>query len=84
MGKWSNFGGKFSGGVSKPFYTPKWHFSRPRNFFSKKNFDTGFGINSVGIPGISPYTKSEQPRIAKKNLTRHAKKGYAVVGLLIF
>ena len=70
--------------MTKQFYAQKLQFFRPRNFFSKKNFDTGFGINSVGIPGISPYTKSEQPRIAKKNLTRHAKKGYAVVGLLIF
>ena len=28
------------------------------------------GISSVGIPEISPYTKSEQPRIAGKPLTR--------------
>ena len=40
----------------------------------------GLGISSVGIPEISPYTKSEQPRIAGKHLTRHAKNGYAVVG----
>ena len=39
----------------------------------------GFGISSVGIPEISPYTKSVQPRIAGKHLTRHAKNGYAVV-----
>jgi len=39
----------------------------------------GLGISSVGIPEISPYTKSEQPRIAGKHLTRHAKNGYAVV-----
>ena len=39
----------------------------------------GFGISSVGIPKISPYTKSEQPRIAGKHLTRQAKNGYAVV-----
>ena len=39
----------------------------------------GLGISSVGIPEISPNTKSEQPRIAGKHLTRHAKNGYAVV-----
>ena len=37
------------------------------------------GLSSVGIPEISPYTKSEQPRIAGKHLTRHTKNGYAVV-----
>ena len=26
----------------------------------------GLGISSVGIPDISPYTKSEQPRVAGK------------------
>ena len=53
----------------------------------------GLGISSVGIPEISPYKKSEQPRIAGKHLTRHTKNSYAVVanianpafaGLLIF
>ena len=39
----------------------------------------GLGISSVGIPEISPYTKSEQPRIAGKHLTRHVKNSYAVV-----
>ena len=39
----------------------------------------GLGISSVGIPEISPYTKSGQPRIAGKHLTRHPKNGYAVV-----
>ena len=48
---------------------------------SKRNFDTGFGISSVGIPKISPYTKSEQPRVAGKHLTRHAKNGYAAVAI---
>ena len=38
----------------------------------------GLGISSVDIPEISPYTKSEQPRIAAKHLTRHAKNGYSV------
>ena len=28
------------------------------------------GISSVGIPEISSYTKSEQPRIAGKHLTK--------------
>ena len=39
----------------------------------------GLGISSVGIPEISPYTKSGQPRIAGEHLTRHAKNSYAVV-----
>ena len=41
----------------------------------------GLGISSVGIPEISPYIKSEQPRIAGKHLTRHAKNGYSVVAI---
>ena len=41
----------------------------------------GLGISSVGIPEISPYTKSQQPRIAGKHLTRHAKNGYSVVAI---
>ena len=51
-------------------------------FLSKRNFDIGFRISSVGILDISPYTKSEQPRIAGKSLTRIAKNGYAAVGIL--
>ena len=39
------------------------------------------GISSVGIPEISPYTKGEQPRIAVKHLTRHAKNGNSVVAI---
>ena len=31
---------------------------------------------------ISPYTKSEQPRVAGKHLTRHAKISYAAVAIL--
>ena len=41
----------------------------------------GLGISSIGIPEISPYTKSEQPRIAGKNLTRYVKNGYSVVAI---
>ena len=41
----------------------------------------GLGISSAGIPEFSPYTKSEQPRIAGKHLTRHAKNGYSVVAI---
>ena len=52
-----------------------------RNFFSKRNFDMVLGISSVGIPEISPHTKSEQPRIAGKFLTRQAKNGYSVVAV---
>ena len=49
--------------------------------FLKRKFDTGIGIISVGIPEISPYTKSEQPRIAGKHLNTHAKNGYSVVAI---
>ena len=41
----------------------------------------GLGISSVGIPEISQYTKSGQPRIEEKPLTRHAKNGYSVVAI---
>ena len=41
----------------------------------------GLGISSVGIPEISPYTKSEQPRVTGKHLTRHTKNGYAAVAI---
>ena len=41
----------------------------------------GLGISSVGIPEISPYTKSEQPTVAEKHLARHAKNGYAAVAI---
>ena len=41
----------------------------------------GLGITTVGISEISPYKKSEQPRIARKHLTRHAKNGYSVVAV---
>ena len=45
----------------------------------------GLGINSVGIPEISPYTKSEQPRVEGKHLfPRYAKSGYAAVAADIF
>ena len=39
----------------------------------------GFEVSSVGIPEISPYMKSEQSRVAGKNLLRHAKNDYAAV-----
>ena len=64
--------------VTKPLYTQKWPYLRPRTFFSKRNFDTRFRISSVGIPEISPYTKSKQPRITGKHLTRLAKNGNSV------
>ena len=67
--------------MTKPFYTSKWHFLRARNFFSKRIFDMGLGITSVGISEISPYKKFEQPRIAEKHLTRHAKNGYSAVAI---
>ena len=41
----------------------------------------GLEISSVGIPEISPYTKPEQPRVAGKHLTIHAKNCYAAVAI---
>ena len=34
----------------------------------------GLGISSVGIPEISPYTKSEQARAAEKHLQQDMQK----------
>ena len=65
----------------KTYKMLKWPFLRSRNFFYKRKFDMGLGISSVGIPEISPYAKSEQPRVAGKHLTRHAKNGYSVVAI---
>ena len=48
--------------VENPRYNLKTPSLRLRNFFSKKNFDTGFEISSVGTPEISPYTKFHQYR----------------------
>ena len=62
-------------------YTQKWPFFLFLNFFSKRNFDTGYEISSFGILEFSLYTKSEQPRIAGKQLTRHVKNGYAAVAI---
>ena len=67
--------------VEKPRYSRKWLILRLRKFFSKRNLDTGFEISSVGILEISPYTKSEQRRVAGKHSTRHAKNGYAAVAI---
>ena len=52
---------------------------RLRNLFSMRNFDTEFEISFVGTMNISSYTKSEQPRVAEKYLTRLAKNGMAAV-----
>ena len=60
---------------------PKMAKFETSKLFSNRNFVTGFGISSVGIREISPYTKSEQPRVAGKHLTKHAKNGYAAVGI---
>ena len=49
--------------------------------FFKKNVDTEYKVSFVGIPKILPYTKSEQPTIAGKHLTRHVKNGYAAVAI---
>ena len=67
--------------MGKTTLHPKMAMFETLNFFSKWNFDTEFGIISVGISGISPYTKSEKPRVAVKHLMRHAKNGYAVVAI---
>ena len=48
-------------------------------FFSKRNFDTGFGISFVGTLDISSNTQSGQPRVAGKPLTRLAKNDMAAV-----
>ena len=68
--------------VGKPRWTRKWPSLRLCNFFSRRNFDRGFEISSVGILDISPYPKSEQHRVAGNHLTRHAKNGYNAVGIL--
>ena len=67
--------------VEKPRYTRKWLCLRLRNFFSKRIFDTRFDIGSVDISEISQHTKSEQPRVAGKHLTRYAENGYAAVAI---
>ena len=67
--------------VEKLRYMQKWPFLRFLNFFSKRNFDTGYEISSVGITDFSVYTKSEQLRIAGKHLTRLVKNGYAAVAI---
>ena len=72
----SKIGGKLEKvtDVQNPCQSLKQLSLRLHNFFPKKNFDTGFEISSVGIPEISPYTKSEQPRVRGKHLTRHQKR----------
>ena len=39
----------------------------------------GFEISFVGTMHISSYTQSEQPTVAGKHLTKHAKDGMAAV-----
>ena len=43
----------------------------------------GFEISTVVILDISPYTKSEQPRIAGKHLTRRAKNSHSATHISI-
>ena len=38
-------------------------------------------VSPICMLDISPYTKSEEPRVAGKHLTRHAKNGYAAVAI---
>ena len=65
--------------MENPHYSLKMPSLRLCNFFSKRNFDTGFKISFVGTMVISSYTQSEQPRLAGKHLTRLAKNGIAAV-----
>ena len=65
--------------MENPRYSLKTPSLGLRNFFSKRNFDTGFEISFVGTIDISSYTQSKQPRIAGKHLTRLAKNGMSVV-----
>ena len=53
--------------VEKGFYSLKTPSLRFCNFFSKRNFDTGFEISFVGTLDISSYTKSEPLRVAGKH-----------------
>ena len=52
---------------------------RFRNFFSKRNLDAGFEIRFAGTIDISSYKQSEQPGVAGKYLTTHAKNGMAAM-----
>ena len=47
-----------------PRYSLKTPSLKLCNFFSKRNFDTGFEISFVGTMDISSYTQYEQPRVA--------------------
>ena len=51
-------------------------------FFKKMNFNMGFEISLVGIQYISTYMKSDQPRVAGKHSTRHAKKQLRCCGYI--
>ena len=65
--------------MTKPLYTSKGHFLKARNFFSKRNLDAGFEIRFAGTIDISSYKQSEQPGVAGKYLTTHAKNGMAAM-----
>ena len=73
MGKGSKTGGKIEN-VTNGFSVettlhPKMAKFETSQLFSKRNFDAGFEISSVGILDISSYTKSEKSRVAGKHLT---------------
>ena len=68
-----------NGIISNPRHSLKTPSLRLCNFFSKKNFDTEFEISLFGTMDISPYTQSEQPRVAGKHSTRLEKNSMAVV-----
>ena len=49
--------------VEKRRYNLKTAGLRLRNYFSKRNFDTGFEISFFGTMNTTLYTQSEQPRV---------------------
>ena len=80
--KCSKLGGKLTEGRTdkkNQHHSLKTPSLRLRNFFSKRNFDTGLEISFVGTMDISSYTQSEQPTAAEKYLTRLAKNGMVAV-----
>ena len=82
MGKCSKLEMDWPVHVENPRYSLKTPNLRPRNFFSKRNFDTEFEIYFVGTMDIQSYTQSEQPRVVGKHLTRLARNGMVDVTYL--
>ena len=72
------------GRTEEPALQSKTTNLRLRNLFSKRNFDTGFQINFVSTMDISPYTQSNQRKIAEKHLARLAENGIVEKWVVIF